>query len=91
MEDRTTPNQSANQSKAEGERWTSISDTVEKRDRESQGTQDRGPGYAPGSDAGGITNRPLEEEDENQAAVPPLGASREGAHAGHGDDERSEG
>jgi hypothetical protein len=40
-------------------------------------------------DAGGITNRPLSEEEENQAAVPERGESREGAHAGHGDDHRS--
>jgi hypothetical protein len=40
-------------------------------------------------DAGGITNRPLTEEEENQAAVPERGESRDGAHAGHGDDERS--
>lgn len=39
-----------------------------------------------GSDeAGGITNRPLDEEAENQAAVPDRGESKPGAHAGHGD------
>jgi hypothetical protein len=35
--------------------------------------------------AGGITNRPLEEEKENQDAVPDRGKARPGAHAGHGD------
>jgi hypothetical protein len=90
MDDKNTPNQPANKSKAEGERWSSNSDTVEERDRESQGTQDRAAGYTGESEAGGITNRPLEEEDENQAAVPPRGESREGAHAGHGDKDRSE-
>lgn len=39
-------------------------------------------------DSGGITNRPLSEEEENQAAVPERGESRDGGHAGHGDDER---
>ena len=39
-------------------------------------------------DAGGITNRPLSEEKEDQAAVPKRGESRDGAHAGHGDEER---
>lgn len=41
-------------------------------------------------DAGGITNRPLDEEMENQNALPDRGTSREGAHAGHGDDDRDE-
>lgn len=89
MDDKTTPNQSADKSKAEGERWRSNADTVEEQDRESQGTQDRPP-YSGSEDAGGITNRPLEEEDENQASVPERGESREGAHAGHGDTDRSE-
>ena len=90
MDDKNTPNPSANQSKAEGERWNSNADTVGQRDRDSQGSQDRETGHTGGPDAGGITNRPLDEEDANQAAVPPRGESREGAHAGHGDTERSE-
>ena len=88
MDDRNTPNPSANKSKAEGDRWSSNADTVEERDRETQGTQDRG--YPTGPDSGGITNRPLDVEDENQTAVPARGESREGAHAGHGDNDRSE-
>ncbi len=31
--------------------------------------------------AGGISNRPLEEEQENQSRVPPRGDSKEGSHA----------
>ena len=85
MDDKTTPNRSANTSKAEGERWSSNADTVEQMDREQQGNQDRAESYTTGSNAGGITNRPLEEEDENQAAVPDRGESQHGAHAGHGD------
>lgn len=90
MDKENTPNQPANKSKAEGERWSSNADTVQQRDRESQGNRDDRTGETAGSDAGGITNRPLGEEDENQAAVPPRGQSREGAHAGHGDDDRSD-
>jgi hypothetical protein len=90
MDDRNTPNPAANRSKAEGDRWSSNADTVGKRDREQQGAQDRPEDASSGSEAGGITNRPLDEEDENQAAVPPRGESREGAHAGHGDNDRSE-
>jgi hypothetical protein len=37
-------------------------------------------------DAGGITNRPLDEEIANQEALPKPGESQPGAHAGHGDD-----
>jgi hypothetical protein len=90
MDDKTMPNQSANKTKAEGERWESDPDTVERQDRESQGNRDQPAGYSTGENAGGITNRPLDEEDENQAAVPDRGESREGAHAGHGDKDRSE-
>jgi len=31
--------------------------------------------------AGGISNRPLEEEQENQERVPPRGETKEGGHA----------
>lgn len=30
---------------------------------------------------GGITNRPLEEEQKNQERVPPRGEAKEGGHA----------
>ena len=40
--------------------------------------------------AGGITNRPLDEEEANQSSLPERGKSREGAHAGHGDGESKE-
>jgi hypothetical protein len=32
-------------------------------------------------DAGGITNRPLSEEVDNQERVPPRGENKEGGHA----------
>lgn len=32
-------------------------------------------------DTGGITNRPLSEESDNQQRVPPRGDSKEGGHA----------
>jgi hypothetical protein len=75
MDDRTTPNQPSNQTKAEGDRWDSDADAGGQRGQEN---------------AGGITNRPLDEEDENQAAVPPRNESREGAPAGRGDTAKSE-
>lgn len=76
--DRNVPNPAASKSKAEGERWQSESDTVERRERESTFAGDSS------DEAGGISNRPLDEETENQEAVPDRGKSRSGAHAGHG-------
>lgn len=80
-EKRSTPNQAANKSKPEGERWSSDSDTVERADR----NRPRSSESAPADEGGGITNRPLGEEQRNQDLVPDRGTSREGAHAGHGD------
>ena len=77
--DRNMPNPASNKSKAEGDRWQSDSETVERRDRENTGSHS--------NQGGGITNRPLKEEEENQDAVPDRGKSRPGAHAGHGDNE----
>ena len=34
-----------------------------------------------GERSGGITNRPLEQERDNQERVPPRGDNKEGAHA----------
>ena len=80
-DDRSIPNPASNTSKAEGERWTSDPDTVERRDRDTTFERTTGEG-------GGITNRPLPEEHENQEALPDRGSSRPGAHAGHGASER---
>jgi hypothetical protein len=72
--DRNTPNQASNKDKAEGERWTSESDTVEQQDVERSsdegmtGMEDEG---------GGITNRSLDEEIRNQNRVSDRGDSRE--------------
>jgi hypothetical protein len=82
--DRNTPNQAANKSTAEGERWRSDDDTVERQDR----TRSSEDGMTE-ADGGGITNRPLEEEVDNQNRVPERGDAREGAHAGHGDKDQN--
>jgi hypothetical protein len=50
--------------------WSSEDDTVEQADRNSYPADD-------GDDAGGISNRPLEEEMENQDALPDRGTSKE--------------
>lgn len=80
MPKQDAPNDPSSKSKAEGERWKSDSETVERYDDEGGGSL-----VSEKEQRGGITNRPLVEEIENQAAVPDRGKSREGAHAGHGD------
>ena len=67
--DRNTPNPASDTSKAEGERWSSEEDTVERQDR-ARSSQDR---MSEPDEAGGITNRPLDEEIENQERVPDRG------------------
>lgn len=64
------PNDASRKSKAEGERWN-----------DSDPTDD----YRPDEGEAGITNRSLDEEIENQEALPSRGESKSGAHAGHGD------
>ena len=54
--------------KAEGEPWRSEDDTVERQDR-PRSSDDR----MTETEAGGITNRPLDEEMENQDRVPDRG------------------
>ena len=83
MDDKAIPNRAANTSKAEGDRWESDSDTVERRDRDMGRTDTGGQGA-------GITNRPIGEELENQQSLPERGKSREGANAGHGRTPREE-
>jgi hypothetical protein len=78
--DRNTPNPNANKSKAEGDHSTAEIDTAD----------ERASAKTPGGEGGGITNRPLDEELENQDMVPDRGSSREGAHAGHGERKREE-
>ena len=50
--------------------WSSEEDTVEKADRNSYPADG-------GDDAGGISNRPLNEERENQDALPERGSSKQ--------------
>ena len=83
MADKQTPNMQSNKDKAEGERWGSDENSVENADRASDAAE-RGT-----SEAGGITNRPLEEEMANQDALPERGESRI-EHAGNKDVERDD-
>ncbi len=79
MDDKTIPNRASNMEKAEGDRWSSDSDTVERRDREQDDMRQNR--TDPGA---GITNRSDEEERENQASLPDRGDAKNGANAGHG-------
>ena len=69
------PNEASRKSKAEGERWNSGENSASERNRYDSTDED----------AGGITNRSLDEEISNQQALPSRGESKPGAHAGHGE------
>jgi hypothetical protein len=75
MADRDRPNQSANKSKAEGERWSSDENTVRNADRDEAPEQQYDQNDA--DDAGGITNRPLSEEISRQQDLPTRGTARD--------------
>ncbi len=74
MSEQSRPNRAANQEQAEGSR--------ENIPTSRPGGANPSSNDAPtsGSDeGGGITNRPLEEEQSNQAAVPPRGQNKHDA------------
>jgi hypothetical protein len=73
MADKDTPNRAANKDKAEGERSTAEQNAAVPN---SESSTDRGYSDADGDNAGGITNRPLDEEVENQNALPERGLSQ---------------
>lgn len=74
MADKDTPNPASEKGKAEG-------------DPENPGGQYD---QTMGDEGGGITNRPLSEEIENQQSLPDRGEAREGAHAGRGHKDESD-
>jgi hypothetical protein len=62
------PNRASNREKAEGDRETITDTQTDRRSEWGEGT----------SQGGGITNRPLAEEQENQNEVPERGKSKGG-------------
>jgi hypothetical protein len=73
MDEQRIPNQAANQEQAEGSRETVNANeegNSEERDRFDQSDTPSGERT---EQAGGITNRPLDEEIANQREVPPRG------------------
>ena len=74
MADPNTPNQNANKEKAEGNRWSAEqSSATRAADRNEIAGN-----YADenGDNAGGITNRPLDQEVGNQQSLPKRGMNR---------------
>lgn len=75
MADQDNPNQAANKSKAEGDRSTVEQNTVRNADRDVHPERLYEGGDS--DDAGGITNRPLSDEIDNQEALPERGTNRD--------------
>lgn len=93
MADQDNPNQNANKSKAEGERWTADEAGAVNADRDTH--PERQYENNDTDNAGGITNRPLSDEIENQESLPERGTNRDetgnpGARRQEGDYEGSE-
>ena len=74
MADTSRPNPNANKQKADGEAWSSEPDTVQRVGEDAPAENSPGDGT---SNAGGITNRPLDREVGNQDALPPRGMTRD--------------
>ena len=72
MDDKDTPNRAANKDKAEGERWESEEGVIPN----SESSTDRRYRDENGDNAGGITNRGIGEEIENQNTLPDRGRSQ---------------
>lgn len=74
MADPKSPNQNANKSKAEGDRGSaeqaSASRAADRNDIAGNYSDENG------DNAGGITNRPLDQEVDNQQALPKRGMGR---------------
>jgi hypothetical protein len=73
MADTDRPNRAANKQKAEGDRSTAEHNIAVPN---SESSTERGYRDENGDNAGGITNRPLDEEAENQNALPERGLSQ---------------
>lgn len=72
MADKDTPNRAANKDKAEGERWQSEEGVIPN----SESSTDRRYRDENGDNAGGITNRGIGDEIENQNTLPERGRSQ---------------
>ncbi|HVJ26459.1 MAG TPA: hypothetical protein VM493_02920 [Vicinamibacterales bacterium] len=75
MANQDRPNQNANKSKAEGERWSSDPNSVRNADRDELPVEQYDSNDT--DDAGGISNRPLSDELSNQEGLPSRGTARD--------------
>lgn len=76
MADQDRPNQNANKSKAEGERFNEEErNPVRNADRDTH--PERQYDAPDADDAGGITNRPLSDEIDNQQSLPERGTKKD--------------
>jgi hypothetical protein len=82
MADNDTPNRAANKDKAEGERWKSEEGVIPN----SESSTDRRYKDDNNDDAGGITNRPIGEEIDNQNTLPERGRSQTDEQARNNED-----
>ena len=82
MADKDTPNRAANKDKAEGERWQSEEGVIPN----SESSTERRYSDENGDNAGGITNRPIGEEIDNQNTLPDRGRSQDDEQVRHNED-----
>src|SRR5215210_6310431 len=85
MADPNAPNQNANKIKAEGDRWSAQQASATR----AADRNDIAGNYADenGDNAGGITNRPLDQEVGNQQALPKRGMNRDESRNSDADSE----
>ena len=82
MADKDTPNRAANKDKAEGERWQSEEGVIPN----CESSTDRRYKDDDRDNAGGITNRPIGEEIDNQNTLPDRGRSQDDEQVRHNED-----
>ena len=73
MDEQRIPNQSANQEQAEGSRETVNAGNERERETRDRFNEGDPPRAERDENAGGITNRPLDQEIDNQRELPPRG------------------
>ena len=73
MADQNAPNSAADKDKSEGERWSPEQQGATRTPTDGDPSERYNPS---GDEGGGITNRPLEEEIENQEAIPERGRTK---------------
>ncbi len=82
MVDEMTPNQASQKEKAEGSRENvNLGTGADNPAERGSGQESDQPATKHRDDAGGISNRPLSEEEQRDAQLPPRGKAKKGGHA----------